>query len=70
MRFIVYQLRDEPGVFVVTDTFHDAKNCIGEQFGEAFERFCALSEMGGENTAFDERIAKDFIMRQGYYPLH
>jgi hypothetical protein len=70
MRFVVYQLRGEPGVFVVTDTIHDARNCIGEQFGEAFERFCELSEMGEENTAFDEMIAKDCILRQGYYPLN
>jgi len=70
MRFVIYQLRGEPGVFVVTDTVRDAWDCIGEQFGEAVERFCELSEMGEENTAFDEKIAKDYILRQGYYPLN
>jgi len=70
MRFVVYQLRGKPGVFVVTDTVHDAWDCIGEQFGEAVERFCELSEMGEENTAFDEKIAKDYILRQDYYPLN
>ena len=70
MRFVIYQLRQEPGVFVVTDTVHDADNFIGDRFGGAFERFCELSEMGEENTAFDEKTAKDYILRQGYYPLN
>ena len=29
-----------------------------------------LSEMGRDNTAFNETIAKDWIRRQGYYPLN
>ena len=69
MRFVIYQSREEPGVFVVTDTFHDARNEIGQRFGARLERFCELSEMGSGNSAFDERIAKTFIKRQGFYAL-
>ncbi len=68
MEFIVYQCAADPDYFVVTDTAHESKlpKTAGPSKG-ALKRVGAFAEMGKDRLAFDERLAKSAIGKQGYY---
>ncbi len=69
MEFHVVRCKKDQDYFVVTDDEH--ADSLGSDVcptpGDELEKVGVYSEMGGISVAFDEKIAKDFIQRKGYY---
>ena len=71
MTFIVYQCKDSPDWFVVTDADHEA--ALGgkdpEDQGDLV-RIGGYGEIGEERTSFNEALAHQSIGKRGYYRFH
>jgi len=72
MSFIVYQNTRDRDCFIVTDPAHEkrlnAASCCPE--GGTLRKIGVFGEIGTLRLAFDERLAKGFIEKQGYYKFH
>ena len=68
MLFHVYQCKEDPDFFVVTDEAH-LDSIVAELCprGGELEKVGEFPEMGETRAAFNETLAKGAIESQGYY---
>jgi hypothetical protein len=69
MKFHVFQCKRDRDYFVVTDAAHAANlsPAVCPAPGDELQKIGVFEEMGPERAAFDEKLAKNSIDRQGYY---
>ena len=69
MEFHVFRCKKDQDYFVITDDEHAETlgNDVCPAPDDELEKVGVYSEMGEDRVAFDEKIAKEFIRRQGYY---
>lgn len=69
MEFHVFRCKKDQDYFVITDDEHAETlgNDVCPAPDDELEKVGVYSEMGKDRVAFDEKIAKEFIRRQGYY---
>ena len=68
MRFVVFRCMRDPDFFIVTDEEHvgSLSGTICPRGGD-LQELGVFDEMGDDRVAFDETLARNSIVHQGYY---
>lgn len=68
MTFLIFQSREDPGHFLVTDEAHSRDRLVRQQTNPPdMIRLGRFAPMGDRRAAFNEKIACSAIRAHGYY---